>query len=84
MPGSRPLAHYFSLDWSGLNGTAIPTLLVRSQEPMDESQESGGWTLSWAFSSRLTIVEVPGNHFTMVGDHANTTARAVNEWLTGL
>jgi thioesterase domain-containing protein/acyl carrier protein len=78
------MAHYFSLDWSGLNRTAIPTLLVRAEESVDESPESGEWKLSWAFSSRLTIVDVPGNHFTMIRDHANTTARAVNEWLTGL
>ena len=32
----------------------------------------------------LAVVDVPGDHFTMMSDHAETTARAVNEWLAGL
>jgi hypothetical protein len=29
----------------------------------------------------MTIIDVPGNHFTMMGEHADITARAVNRWL---
>jgi len=32
----------------------------------------------------VTVVDVPGDHFTMMGDHADTTAQAVNEWLAEL
>ena len=28
-----------------------------------------------------TVVDVPGDHFTMLGEHAATTARAVDDWL---
>ena len=76
--------HYSSLGWTGLEKTAIPTLLVRAQEPIGGSPESGGWKASWSFSSRLTMLDVPGNHFTMMAEHAPTTARAVNEWLAAL
>jgi thioesterase domain-containing protein/acyl carrier protein len=77
------MAHYFSLDWSDLAETTIPTLLVRATEPMTGTQHGDEWRLSWAFSSRVRVVDVPGNHFTMMGDHAATTARAVSEWLSG-
>ena len=72
------MADYFALDWSGLPMTAIPTLLVRAEIPLGRSKPS------WGFSSRLTVVDVPGDHFAMMRDHANTTAQAVNEWLTEL
>jgi acyl transferase domain-containing protein/acyl carrier protein len=74
------MLHYNSLGWGNMDDTAVPTLLVRAQEHV-----SGSWgsdeKLSWALSSRVTVVDVPGNHFTMMGDHADTTARVVNEWL---
>jgi thioesterase domain-containing protein/acyl carrier protein len=75
------MAHYFSLDWAGLSFTSSPTLLVRPRDPMQETPESDDWKSSWAFSSRVTVVDVPGNHFSMMTDHADTTARAVNEWI---
>jgi thioesterase domain-containing protein/acyl carrier protein len=75
------MAHYFSLDWSGLDKTSTPTLLVRATEmpPALEGKE-----LSWEFSSDLTTLDVPGNHFTMLTDHADTTAHAVKQWLAEL
>ena len=78
------MAHYSSLDWTGLNETSIPTLLIRAQEPAGGSGEGGEWKPSWPFSSRLTVVDVPGNHFTVMTDHAHTTARAVSEWIAEL
>jgi polyketide synthase 12 len=77
-------AHYFSLDWSSLSRTAIPTLLVRAQELIGARPGEDWERLSWAFSTRVTVTDVPGDHFTMMADHAETTARAVNEWLAGL
>jgi hypothetical protein len=78
------MAHYFSLDWAGLETTALPTLLVRAQEPMGGSQENGDWKSSWTHSSNITVVDVPGNHFTMMTDHADTTNLAVSQWLAEL
>jgi acyl transferase domain-containing protein/surfactin synthase thioesterase subunit/short-subunit dehydrogenase len=77
-------AHYTSFDWSSLSRTGIPTLLVRAQELIGTQPGEDWERLSWDFSTRVTVVDVPGNHFTMMGDHAETTARAVSEWLAGL
>jgi candicidin polyketide synthase FscB len=77
-------ARYFSLGWSALDRTDLPTLLVRAREFDGEPPANTDWKPSWAFSSRLTVVDVPGEHFTMMNDHAGTTARAVNEWLAEL
>ncbi len=60
-----------------------PTLMVRAGEP--------GWDVSvgmeddWRASWELphTDVEVPGNHFTMVQEHADHTAAAVRKELNG-
>jgi thioesterase domain-containing protein len=77
--------HYFTLDWTDLRPTAIPTLIVRSRDFMPGLPENHGYhDVSWPFSSNVTIVQVPGGHFTMMADHADTTARAVSEWLAGL
>jgi thioesterase domain-containing protein len=78
------MVYYFSLGWAELGQTALPTLLVRASEPMGGSPESDEWQASWALSSRVTVADVPGNHFTMMGEHAGTTAQAVNRWLAGL
>jgi hypothetical protein len=32
-------------------------------------------------SGDVTITQVPGNHFTMMTDYADSTARAVSGWL---
>jgi malonyl CoA-acyl carrier protein transacylase len=54
------MAHYQSLGWEILNHTAIPTLLVRAQERIGASPGSEERRLSWAFSSQVTVVDVPG------------------------
>jgi NAD(P)-dependent dehydrogenase (short-subunit alcohol dehydrogenase family) len=77
------MAHYFSFDWTALCRTDIPTLLVRARELIGAPQGDGRAGISWALSSRVTVADVPGDHFTMMTDHAETTARAVNEWLAG-
>jgi acyl transferase domain-containing protein/NADPH:quinone reductase-like Zn-dependent oxidoreductase/acyl carrier protein len=78
------MAHYFSLDWGDLGETDIPTLLVRAAEPMPGARNAGEGPLSWAYASRVSTVDVPGSHFTMMTEHADTTAKAVSEWLSGL
>jgi thioesterase domain-containing protein len=88
------MAHYFSLDWAALDRTALPTLLLRARERLDgppaDSEPKPGEPKpgepkpGWPWSSNLTTVEVPGDHFTMMTDHAATTAAAVNDWLAAL
>jgi mycoketide-CoA synthase len=77
------MAHYFGLDWAGLGVTGVPTLLVRAREPMD-GVGGGGWQPEWGLAGRLSVVDVPGDHFTMMAEHAGSTARAVSDWLGGL
>ncbi|MFI2215081.1 SDR family NAD(P)-dependent oxidoreductase, partial [Streptomyces sp. NPDC020141] len=73
---------YFRL-FGGWKPAAVktPTLLVRAGERFfDWSRSSDGdWRSYW--DAEHTAVDVPGNHFTMMEEHAPTTARAVEEWL---
>ncbi|MFF1561796.1 SDR family NAD(P)-dependent oxidoreductase, partial [Streptomyces sp. NPDC058279] len=73
---------YFRL-FGGWKPTAVktPTLLVRAGERFfDWSRAADGdWRSYWDLEH--TAVDVPGNHFTMMEEHAPTTARAVEEWL---
>jgi len=39
---------------------------------------------TWVFSRHATAVEVPGDHFSMLGEHVGTTAAAVEQWLAQL
>jgi mycoketide-CoA synthase len=75
------MAHYlWRLDWAALEETSIPTLLVRASDSIDAAQPRS----SWVFASDLAVRDVPGDHFTMMVDHAATTAQAVDEWLTSV
>jgi thioesterase domain-containing protein/acyl carrier protein len=56
-----------------------PTLLVKAGDPIPGVARNGGWTATWTL--RHTAVEIPGTHLTILEDHADTTARAVDEWL---
>jgi thioesterase domain-containing protein/acyl carrier protein len=75
------MAHYLSLDWRHLDDISAPTLLVRAQELVTGSPGFHDSDVSWDSSSNMTIIDVPGNHFTMMGEHADITAQAVNRWL---
>jgi thioesterase domain-containing protein len=78
-------AHYFTLDWTGLKPTAAPVLIVRSEEFVPGFPEDRGYDGRFLpCSGDVTAVQVPGGHFTMMTDHADTTAHAVSEWLAGL
>jgi surfactin synthase thioesterase subunit/acyl carrier protein len=65
---------------------AAPTLMVR---PTEGIQDSSGkvisrqrWRIPWPVEHVET--EVPGNHFTMNVEYAETTAESVRNWLSGL
>jgi thioesterase domain-containing protein len=82
-PGSAGLsamAWCFRLmeDWRP-TGIVAPTLLVRATEPMTRAQTGTDWQSRWASAS--AVADVPGNHFTMAEEHAETTAEAVLRWL---
>jgi thioesterase domain-containing protein/acyl carrier protein len=58
--------------------TAAPTLLVRAQDAMP------GWPDDWRADWPLEheVVDVPGNHFTMMESEVNSTALAIENWLS--
>ncbi|WUK86194.1 SDR family NAD(P)-dependent oxidoreductase [Streptomyces sp. NBC_00358] len=71
------MGRYMSLfdDWAAPR-IAAPTLLVRASEPM--SADAGRAAPPEHVD---TTVEVTGNHYSMLEDHAGTTAAAVDSWL---
>ncbi|WP_237534645.1 hypothetical protein, partial [Streptomyces sp. SID3343] len=72
------MAGYFELfsDWKPAPLTC-PTLYVRAEHPLPDTEPAPDWSLPHA------EVTVPGNHFTMLEEHARTTALAVHRWLGG-
>ncbi|MFI0907725.1 type I polyketide synthase [Streptomyces sioyaensis] len=66
---------------------SCPVLLVRSSEPPVSVEQAGElaaeeWQASWDGAD--TVAEVPGNHFTMMEDHAGSTAKTVTAWMEAL
>nr|WP_222443363.1 SDR family NAD(P)-dependent oxidoreductase [Streptomyces misionensis] len=60
---------------------AAPTLLVRASEAMPSGAAVDGDGRAAPPEHVDTTVEVPGNHYSMLEDHAATTAAAVDTWL---
>ncbi|WP_329047345.1 SDR family NAD(P)-dependent oxidoreductase [Amycolatopsis sp. NBC_01488] len=60
---------------------SVPTLYVRASSPCAEADVPPGdsWRARWPSADHS--VDVPGDHFTMLEEHAGTTARAVEDWL---
>ncbi|MFG2792451.1 SDR family NAD(P)-dependent oxidoreductase [Streptomyces sp. NPDC048419] len=61
---------------------ATPTLLVRASAPTPEMAATAApeeWRTSWPLPH--TQLDVPGDHFSLLRDHAGTTATAVRAWL---
>ncbi|MER5216175.1 type I polyketide synthase [Streptomyces sp. NPDC002838] len=59
-----------------------PTLLVRPLEPtpaMAAAEDGDGWRTSWPVPH--DVVDVPGDHLTMMREHAETTASAIRTWI---
>ncbi|MFJ9431544.1 type I polyketide synthase [Streptomyces sp. NPDC101490] len=71
------MAGYFELfgGWRPARLTC-PTLYVRARDPLPGTAPAPAWALPH------TEVTVPGDHFTMLEEHARTTALAVHRWLT--
>ncbi|RDG38101.1 type I polyketide synthase, partial [Streptomyces corynorhini] len=61
-----------------------PVLLVRSSEPPipaapGEEMRPEEWQTSWHRAH--TVLDVPGNHFSVMEDHARSTAGVTDDWL---
>ncbi|NED84510.1 SDR family NAD(P)-dependent oxidoreductase [Streptomyces sp. SID11233] len=54
---------------------SAPTLFVRARDPLPGVEAAATWRLPH------TEVTVPGDHFTVLEEHARTTALAVHDWL---
>jgi acyl transferase domain-containing protein/NADP-dependent 3-hydroxy acid dehydrogenase YdfG/acyl carrier protein len=68
-------------DWTATAITS-PTLLVQAVQPMPGTPEGAEWGSSWDFAH--AAASVPGDHFTMMEEHADATAQAVGEWIDTL
>jgi thioesterase domain-containing protein len=65
-------------DWRPVE-LAVPTLLVRASERMPGVAEEIERKLR--AEPAASEVEVPGNHFSMMDEHVDVTAQAVQKWL---
>ncbi|TWP46694.1 hypothetical protein FKR81_35250 [Lentzea tibetensis] len=74
------MARYWDYFWDWKPAqTSTPTLLVRATEPISAEAAAHDWRSDWEFD--CDVVDVPGNHFTFMEDHAAQTSRVVREWL---
>jgi thioesterase domain-containing protein/NADP-dependent 3-hydroxy acid dehydrogenase YdfG len=68
--------------------TALPTLFVRASESLQsvsggtEGAAEEAWRATWHLAH--SAVDVPGNHWSMMEDHAATSGDAVRAWLKDL
>jgi thioesterase domain-containing protein/acyl carrier protein len=79
------MSWYFNLLGGWRPGEAAsPVLLVRAGSPMPGGEDlpPERWQTGWSRADR--VVDVPGNHFTMMEDLAPGTAAAVDAWLREL
>uniref|UniRef100_UPI0038D49199 type I polyketide synthase n=1 Tax=Streptomyces caniscabiei TaxID=2746961 RepID=UPI0038D49199 len=69
-----------------LTALAAPVLLARASEPLRAWPPVGGARGDWRSEVPFarTVSDVPGNHFTMLTEHARRTASVVHEWLDSL
>ena len=56
-----------------------PTLLLKASEPPPGAMPAGEWQAHWPVPH--AAVEVLGNHFTVMEEHAANTATAIHRWL---
>ncbi|MEU7839041.1 alpha/beta fold hydrolase, partial [Nonomuraea sp. NPDC049129] len=62
-----------------------PTLLIRASDPLPGMDITGrdttgvGWRAFWRLPHET--VDVPGDHFSVLEEHSDTTAHAVQQWI---
>lgn len=69
---------------SPLPTTTTPTLFLRAQAPLPGLPHSHreSWQAQWP--EVQAKIDVPGDHFSMIHQHANTTASQIQNWLKTL
>ncbi|MFG2638568.1 type I polyketide synthase [Streptomyces sp. NPDC048362] len=76
------MGRYFQLldDWRP-PAIAAPVLLVRASRPLAEPAPGGtaDWRATWPGAH--TVIDVPGDHWSLMEEHVETTATAVRAWL---
>ncbi|WP_371504325.1 alpha/beta fold hydrolase [Allokutzneria sp. NRRL B-24872] len=76
------MGHYSTMDWT-LKPCATPTLLVRPENPVTSKwNEDYDWRTNPPVAH--TLAEVPGDHFTMMGEHSASVAETVDAWIATL
>ncbi len=75
-----PMAAYLDLfaKWHPAE-LETPTLFVRASEALGEPGVSGDWRPDWPLAHNIR--DVPGNHFSLMEEHAATLARCLHEWV---
>ncbi len=70
------MLHYQEFDWTPAE-LPIPVLFVRAAEPLE------GWPPDWApvWPFEHTLAMAPGNHFTILEEHAADTAALIGDWM---
>ena len=86
MDGTRltAMGRYFRLldDWKP-PAVRAPVLLVRASTPLGRpSDDAGDWRSTWP--SAHTVLDVPGDHFSIMEQHVGTTGRAVADWIESI
>ncbi|GGO32818.1 hypothetical protein GCM10011576_63840 [Micromonospora parathelypteridis] len=77
------MAGYFRLfrEWQP-EPIETPVLLVRASEPLPSWQDEQDWRSTWQHEH--SVLDAPGDHFTMMETHAGETAQLIHHWLGGL
>jgi pimeloyl-ACP methyl ester carboxylesterase len=72
-------------EWATGAEPAAPILFVQAQEALAVTGGDGGTTaLRATWDGPHTVREAPGDHFSMMEDHAQVTAQTVAQWLESL
>jgi thioesterase domain-containing protein/acyl carrier protein len=76
-------AGYYSIlaDWQSKQ-PASPTLFVGASELLRGGENEGAVLPTWSLAHER--VDVPGDHFTMMSEHAEATASAVDKWIANV
>ncbi|MEU5959352.1 type I polyketide synthase [Streptomyces sp. NPDC047525] len=73
--------HRFTSAWRPRD-LGVPTLLVRATEALGQWPEDESWQSTWPFPH--DCADVPGNHFSMVQEHAAAVADRIHTWTGNL
>ncbi|WP_269810423.1 type I polyketide synthase [Kineosporia rhizophila] len=76
--------HYLSLPWQNVRGTTVPVLHLRASDTSGDLPAIAHADGPAPGSGPFTVLDVPGNHFSMMGEAADTTALAIDQWLSEL